>query len=96
MQTYLTDSFELKKIDNLGKLDPRARLFTYNAKSMCTSISTEYALEVIRSTSETINLTASQLLTYIYTSTVTADYSSTVLSTPVAATSRHGSILCDC
>ena len=33
-------------IDNLGKLDPRARLFTYNAKSKYTNIPTEHSLEV--------------------------------------------------
>ena len=48
MKTYLKDSFEFKKmIDNLGRMDPRAKLFTYDAKSMYTNIPTEYALEVI-------------------------------------------------
>ena len=48
MQTYLKYYFEFKKmIDNLEKLDPRARLFTYNTKSMYTNTSTEYALEGI-------------------------------------------------
>ena len=34
-------------IDNLGRIDPRARLFTYKTKSMYTNTSTEYALEGI-------------------------------------------------
>ena len=33
MKTYLKDSFEFKKmIDNLGRMDPRAKMFTYDAK----------------------------------------------------------------
>ena len=48
MKTYLKDSFEFKKlIDNLGRMDPRAKLFTYGAKPMHANIPTEYALEVI-------------------------------------------------
>ena len=48
MQTYLKDSFEFKKlIVNLGKIDPRAKLFTYNANAMHTNILAECALEVI-------------------------------------------------
>ena len=48
MKTYLKDSFEFKKlIDNLGRKDPRAKLFTYDDKLMYTNIPAECALGVI-------------------------------------------------
>ena len=48
MQTYIKDSFEFKKsIQALGTLIPNARLFTFDAVSMYTTISTDYALGII-------------------------------------------------
>ena len=44
----LKDSFEFKKmIDNLGRLNHRSKLFTYDANSIYTNIPTDFTLEAI-------------------------------------------------
>ena len=47
MQTYLKDSFKLKKILDNTIIAPGARLFTCDAESMYTNIDTENALHII-------------------------------------------------
>ena len=48
MKTHLKDSFEFRRlIDNLGRMDPRAKLFTYDVKSTYTNIPIEYAVKAI-------------------------------------------------